>query len=238
MMPLLLCQSGIQSAILKLISQHSELVPTDYVHWLKSEFDNLVASATQEAAAMSDGSTATSFDEWDYLQEGMSFLSGRSTKRKAPFQEDTPILGRCTARRDAETSPRKRLKSNETQSFFFDLAVGRLQVTVPCRSTTSEKRSSYHEASQVGFSFMPKTEICSTFLAGKFAKVIDAELEPRLYVQLNAFVLSQISELHLDLLSYGTVQDVDSALRAGKISLYELDEYHGNICFFVRDPSS
>ena len=239
-MPLLLCKSGVQSAILQIISQHSNIVSTEYLYWLDSEFNELVSSATQEVAAMSEGSTATSFDEWDYMQEGTSFLSRGHIRREEVCRKERPGLKRqldWPSMESKEVRQRKRIKT-KSQSFFFDVTVGRIQIIVPRQSTVSNRETSPDQVSQVSFSFSPKPEICPTFLATKFIRILNEKLEPQLYAQLNTFVMSEFTNFHHDLFLHGTVESLDNALKTGQISPYEVEKANGNICFYVRDSPS
>ena len=149
LLPLLLCKQEFRKCILNILSCHSELVHVDYLRWLESEFDNIVTSATEEAAVRSSGSSDICSDTWEYLREVTSFLSNTSKATsipgKVPFGQNR--------RRDFELDmerirPGKKRKA-WNESFIFNTKLGTLTVTVPSRNESSDSQT-------VRFSFQPK----------------------------------------------------------------------------------
>ena len=235
LMPLLLCQPRIRSAIRDLIFQYSE--SAGYLSWLGSELDTLVSSVIQENAIMSQGSTATSFDEWDYQGEGKILLSREDVlhKASAPTLTRKPYLKRCSARTDVgleRVPPRKKIKPT-ARSFSVITPVGKIAILIPRLSAIPGEYSDSHEPQQAGFSFSPEPHICSTILIGKFSNIMNAQQEPRLCAQLNAFTRYEPSRSHWTLFERGTLEDVDNALRTGDLSPYAYDDINGNMCHFV-----
>jgi len=54
------------------------------------------------------------------------------------------------------------------------------------------------------------------------------------YAQLNAFHIVENFAPYDKLIRYGTLEDIDNAIRAGKISPYGVDRGSRNHCFYVR----
>lgn len=238
--PLLLLKPGLRQAIIKLLSQHSELSSAQHLYWLQSEFENLVSSATQEVAAISEGSTATPFDTWVYSRKVASLLSIQNSPSRM-------AISRKRSRHKHELSneqtvseakvQRKRLKS-KSQSFSFTLPTGEVQIMVSRPDGGSPSGSRPCDVSEVGFSFSPKPDISSTSIHGRFVKAMDPLPQPRLYAELNAFNVMEdlYPEYYMELIHDGTLEEIDTALRVGKISPYNINKNGQNICLHVRTP--
>lgn len=231
--PLLLIKDQVRRAVLSILSDDAEQVPSQQLNWLLSEFDNLVSSATQEAAALYQGSTATSFDQWDYSGKPIEFPDISLPVGDLILRDE--CMGKATSRALAEgsqeTSHQKRLYSNY-KVFSSKSSVGKLSIAVPHVPNTTNV---IHSIEEVRLSFIPHVEICSTPIGARFIKSMSYGQEPRLYAQLNAFrqIRSGRSRTHYQLMTYGTLQDIDTAFRNGIISPYDLDGSGGNICFWV-----
>lgn len=87
--PLLLIKNYVQRAIIHFLSHDTARVSSRHLYWLQSEFENLVTSAYQEVAALSEGSTATPFDNWNYSQEGVGFLRSGVHSRALVLGKDS-----------------------------------------------------------------------------------------------------------------------------------------------------
>ena len=119
-------------------------------------------------------------------------------------------------------------------SFSSTSPIGKIEVVVPlleCGTLHGSGSSRIHE---VGFSFSPQSEICSTSIHGCFTKVMSFEPEPRTCAQLNCFKMVEDISPHFYLMCIGTLKEIDTALREGMISPYDVDERRGNLCFYVR----
>ena len=232
LMPLLLFKDEVRTAIFKILSRNIEQVSSEHLYWLLSEFENLVSSATQEVAALSQGSTATSFDTWSYSQEARAF-SGIGTASNALNQR-----GRSQAEDDVRTqntrshgvNHRKRLFP-EYESFSSTSLVGQLRIAVP---RSNKRRRSAHALNEANLSFLPNASICATSIAARFVNVIEDRSKPRLYAHINAFKLSGKQFKDHGLLRMGSLEEVDAALRSGSLSPYELDENEQYPCLWVR----
>ena len=94
--PLLLMKDHMEWGSLHLLSHHIEQISPQHVCWLQSEFENLVSSATQEAASFYRGSTATSFDQWVYSTRGHTCSSpATALNRAAPMFKDSRDFHTC-----------------------------------------------------------------------------------------------------------------------------------------------
>lgn len=232
---LLLLKPGLSQAIFRILSEHSELVQAQHLYWLQSEFENLVSSATQEVAAISELSTAKSIDKWIYPRGvGSSFspkdgyrctgISNRRSRHEFRLSNETA--------ESEEIKQRKRRKL-PCQSFSFTLPVGKLEIMVPRPAGVLANASHSCNVVEVGFSFSPQPGICSTLINGHFMEAVNIGREPRLYAQLNAFILCEDAVSHLSLFYDGTLEEIDTAFRVGAMSPYVIDD-DGNNIFLVR----
>ena len=229
--PLLLIRDQLRRAILQVLSHQVERVSPQDLYWLQSEYENLVSSAMQEVAALSYGSTATSFDKWSYSERAAGSLA-------MGLQPDNLVLSKgCKFREEGKThtgdlrgkARRKRLyKAHE--SFSFNFPFGRLLLAVP-RSHDSSDGSGIPE--EVSFSFVPCADICTIAIAARFVKMIERGAGPRLHAQLNAFKLVQYDDQHIDLIVGGKIEDVDAAFRSGTISPYDMMQDGRIACLYV-----
>lgn len=219
---LLLMKEYIHRAALDLVSHHTKEISPRHLYFLRSEFDNLVISAIQEAAASCQGSTATSTDQWIY--------STRSDTRYNTVLPLANLVSRCggkyNKRARAEfhgSGPQKRL-CFRYESYSFRSPVGKLCLAVPRNSDDANLARNIDE---VYFSFVPTPGISSYAIGAHFIESMNSRLEPKLYTQLNAFRIIEDQKLHSELFSCGSISDIDDAFRNGVISPY--DQHHGII---------
>lgn len=109
LLPLLLLQPGFRQAIFTMVSQNSNQFTAQDLYLLHSKFENLIVSATQEAAAESPGSTASSFDNWIYSQDFSSLprrepSSDKLVSRKGPGVTLTRLKRRSNSMKEARKS--------------------------------------------------------------------------------------------------------------------------------------
>jgi hypothetical protein len=210
--PLLLLQSGMSSAIFDLLSRQSDLISAQDLYFLKAEFENILSSATQEAAAISRRSTASSFDNWT------------SSAKIGPRDEcvsNTEIKNPEGIR----SEKRPRMKS---WASHFTFPVG--QVDILIRRPNSLHAYDYCDNTEVGFSFIPRSDICSTSVQGNFMRVSNLGPEPRLYAQLNAFKVIKDRSVYFELFRCGTLEEIDIAFREGKVTPYDQDTVTQILC--------
>lgn len=235
LLPLLLLKAELRGAILMVMSQHGDQVSPKHLCWLESEFENLVSSATQEVAATSRGSTATSFDDWIYSQGVTSYLIAQHGHRYPPMSKKTLINEDGSSHETTKPTyvdTRRRSRSSR-QSFSFLLPAGRIVIVMPRRNFGWPNASDSYSIHEVGFSFSPQSRICSTSIQGRFMKGKSHGPEPRLHAQLNAFNMVRNCSLHIELISCGTLKEIDAAIRNGRISPYDVNKDMGNVCLYV-----
>ena len=224
---LLVLRPAMRWAILHLLQHHQRLVSEERVQFLVAEFDKLVASASQEVAASHEGSTANSFDDWNYGPGRYPHFSEKlNAPADAPRSNDfSPDHSNLKRKISFEQTPAKRLKPS-SNTFKFSTPVGELQIHLG--RANSLTNATYHDICNVGFSFSPEAKVCSAWLAAQFTKVIGVESKPRLYTQLVMF--NSISdERHsdfTDLMFHGSIQDFDKAFEAGLVSAYDAHPDH------------
>ena len=232
--PLLLLRKYMRDVLLHIVSRHAERVSPEHVYWLQSEFENIVSSATQEVAALSPNSTATSFDNWTYSQ-GVS-------KNSNKFVQSDTSFSKLDRKHDFEENPRRKiLKRTPIQdrlrptfeSFSFDLPVGRICVRIPTPCASS---SSFRSFEEVGFTFTPYVSRHMNSIAATFCKFAENLSEPRLYAQLNVFSFADDEAAYIDLFFKGTPEEVDAAFRSGLISPYAVDKESYALCPSVSSP--
>jgi len=228
--PLVLMKDLVRQAILQVLSHNVGRVSPQHLYWLQSEFDKLVSSATQEAAAFCRGSTATPFDQWNYS-------IGANTLPDTAAPPYTPI-----ARDDFEGDDRPRTRAGSygmvhQRKFRFDYEVfsssspvGQLRLIVPHTSNVGNLARNIEEGRLL---FIPAMGICSNSISARFVKSMNAGLEPTLYTQLNAFRLVEDIDLHTTLFVRGSIEDIDDAFRSGSISPYDQDDTGAIICPYV-----
>jgi len=221
--PLLLLRNVLRGAVLDLVSQHTETVLEERLYWLQAEYENLVSSATQEVAALSQGSTATSFDNWcDNRWAAQSSKIGSPAEHLWP--ERHLKAGRVERHTiSADQKPSRQQVARTSFTYSFDIDAGRLHLTLS-RSNPHEQNTD--DPDEVGFFFRPSPTVCTTAVSARFVKVLDRFLEPRFYTQLNAFSIAPkgFPSRYEDLFVQGTVKDIDLAIRNGTISPYHIEE--------------
>lgn len=232
--PLILLQPAFRQLIFTIHSRARELVSAEDLYWLQFEFDNLVNSAKQEAAAMSYGSTATSFDDWIYSQDLASSLPGEGSYGLKPIsKERSGHHFEPRATRSEQNGLRKR-RNITFQSFIHGLPIGMIEIFIPRLRDVSPNIHNSSEGVEVGFSFLPRFGICSTSIHGRFVKVIDHEPDSYLYTQLNAFNVVQSADCSAySIFGRGTLEEIDNGIRSGNITPYSVDEHGINPCFAV-----
>lgn len=228
--PLVLMKDLVRGAVLHVLSHHVDRVSPQHLYWLQSEFDKLVLSATQEAAALCQGSTATSFDQWNYSTRGNT-LSDTAVPLGSPIARDYcegDDREKTTARSHG-TVHQRGFRSNY-EIFSSSSPVEQLHLSVPRTSDIANFARSIEEAH---LSFIPTMGICSNSISARFVKSINSGLEPRLYTQLNAFRLVEDYTPHIELFYEGSIEDIDAAFRSGIISPYDQDDRGSILCLDV-----
>ena len=232
---LLLLKQEAHRAILHMLSHHASQVSDSHLCWLRTELAHLVSSATQELAACSQGSTATSRDHWTYSPKTIGFQP-QGSPAHSHNTAAAWLAGDDDETQNTETrgtGKRKRLHS-DLDSFSFDAPVGQLRISVPRSCKRSKQIHSLNEASLY---FIPGAGVCSTSIAAHFVKVVQDRSEPRPHAQINAFRFIEADRGHREMIQetikHGTLESIDIAIRNGDISPYDMVEDIGLILIWV-----
>jgi hypothetical protein len=253
---LLPLQMDLESALERLVNDHSHEISVGHVHWLQSEFRRLIASAAQESATRFQGSTASSIDQWSYVtksKQGSDILaevSGKvrpssgspsklySAKRKAP----TILPGEDSKARRSGTPNRMQLQkkramvprayprsSNHTWS--METPSGHIHFSLPPPDFADGQPRVVDE---VGLSCMI-TQNRSTFAVNaQFRRVPSQTSEPEVHTQLSVFnTVENMSGVYRHLFDSGSIAAIDFAYRDGTISPFHVDGTGSNYYFQV-----
>lgn len=237
-MPLLLMRDQLQQAVLQVIPRHTNQVSAQQLYWLQTEFENLVASATQEVAASYRGSTAVPFDHWtsntreDTFCDTVESASNSSTSTTSQEPKDG---AKSVTVGPYRTKHQRKLRSrySHCHTFEFEFPAGQLQINVPY---TKKKAVALQQANEAYIKFVPSKGICSTPIRASFYETVNHGLEPRLYIQLNAFrKIQDINTcIYYDLFAEGSLAEIDAAFRSGTISPYDQSEAGVTLSLWVR----
>ena len=218
---LFLMKDLVEQATSNILNDPTRKFSPQLLFWLRSDFNNLVASATQEAAAFSRGSTTTSFDQWIY-------------STRLPNLHVSPVFHKVLTRnRYRETKDERHVQSDKRirqrkprlryEILTFNLPVGKLRLVVP---HNLDVHNTSFEVYDAFLSFVPSLDVFSHSLNARFTKCTSIGLEPRFHTQLNAFRQVQDVSIHEQLLAKGTIEEIDAAFRKGIVSPY--DQYDGS----------
>lgn len=212
---LLLLREHLSSAILKTISLNQRASP-ESLYQILSEVECLLASATQEAAALIPGSSATPFDDWIYTGRTIG-TRGVMVPKSASQWSRRHVSGGAACQRTIHRP------SGARETLYFDLPTGNLWLHV---NVASHDPNDVCTSEQSGLFFVPSPAVGGLAVDARFLKVSGEGLEPRLNTQLNAFyVVTDLSEQCFDLIHDGTLEEIDTALRKGAISPYHISEH-------------
>lgn len=226
LLPLLLLKPRLGDAISQLLLRNQHEVSRDQLDFLMLEFDGLLFSSIQDVASKAQKPIAhivdrprcsqSSSDPFSkaYSHERHSNFPGRPWPRSANKGENDVI-------HQTEVGARRRRRKVQHRSWHFRLHIGELYVNVVHSSSGPASTRSSHR--KIGFSFVPRREICSTALNAWFVRIADEGQAPRLNIQLNTFTVIKTSADFDDMCRYDTVKDVDTAFRGGKASPFALD---------------
>lgn len=230
---LLLIADTVREAVLHGVSQQIEGISPDQLYWLQAEYDNLVSSATQELAALSYGSTATSFDSW-YDSGFAAHTSNTSIRKRVYYNESfrDVVMAPSTNVDDIDQDITRKRKKRYPTSFSHDGVLGKL---VFIFSTIRDRLDNTGDSEDVRLFFMPSAGFCKINVSARFVKEVNRRCEPKFYTQLNTFTIIQDKDKHWELMCNGTVEEVDAAFREGDISPYHL--YHEDNDIYANAPT-
>ncbi|KAF2125913.1 hypothetical protein P153DRAFT_348131 [Dothidotthia symphoricarpi CBS 119687] len=199
-----------------------------HVRWLEPELQSLLGSAAQEEAARYPHSTATPFDQWSYSGDVIK-ASNNPRKRNAtntPDYDDSNELG---SEMNERSRPRKSSKRTQT-ALSFNTPSGVLSLLVPQRS---DKNKNMQDTEEVSISFESNLPQRVSVINIHFLRTLDHRMCPTICAQLNVFTVTSGSHrIFSELFCSGSIEDIDTALREGKISPYVLDEEGDNLCLY------
>ncbi|KAH7351476.1 hypothetical protein BKA66DRAFT_278745 [Pyrenochaeta sp. MPI-SDFR-AT-0127] len=227
---LLPLRAQLDSAIEIILTQRPTRIPPCYIIKLRSRFQHLVASATQEEAARHPMSTASSFDRWLYG------LSKRPTRKRTSFisTDRYRITRNSDIDNSADAEPiEKQHERPNLMTVAVEIDSGLIRISILPQSTISISDDEYFDAH---LNFIPRHHKSSLLIDIRFAEVVAQQTQPKLHVQLNAFNvvdLSEYDQLYRSLFRDGSIKDVDSALRTGKVSPYHVSICGINLCIYV-----
>ncbi|KAI4652122.1 hypothetical protein J4E93_002319 [Alternaria ventricosa] len=221
---LLLVKPHLEAAFRNLLTDGIERFPPHYVDWLRYEFEQLVASASQEEATRHRGSSAASFDRWHYSEETMphhSRVSGRAIE-ESNTSSDTPEADYANLYLSAPVIAGQRAYTQTTP-------FGSLRIQSPRRAVKAKFKRPNNEAS---FTFTCGIGQSVHAIHAHFLRNAASAPNPGLCAQLSVFTLAE-SETHYNkLFASAGVEEIDDALRKGVISPYEINREGRNLCLY------
>ncbi|KAH7351474.1 hypothetical protein BKA66DRAFT_475884 [Pyrenochaeta sp. MPI-SDFR-AT-0127] len=221
---LLPLQDYLRDAIDRILVQRIEGVSARHACWLEDQFKYLLGSAAQNEAARYSRSTATAFDQW-FFHEIAIDSTRRSKKREATSASGATVLDELVVQKSITQSCRKRPKRSR-QTLSFNTPAGILRMGFPYDKTSSRE---LQDSDEISLSFTAESSHLFSVTDVHFLhKMINAH-QKRVCAQLNVFTLSPAPSHDCDLLKFGTVEDIDTALRDGIISPYHLCEQGHNL---------
>jgi hypothetical protein len=227
-------QDDLNDGIDDLLSNHAQDISIRHAEWLRSEFKHLVRSAYQEQAAQDPMSTATPFDNWSYPVDTVGFI--RDTPRECTatvVSGPTDTVGEASNDTVA-TSPKRPRRRNK--AWWIATAGGNLAISLPRAQGITKDSPGVDE---VGFSFTLMHRCSILHVRARFREELSYASRPRLYAQLNVFTQVRYDDwedIYDALFEEGTLAEIDSALRAGTISPFHIDECNYNLCLYVSIP--
>lgn len=217
-----------------ILTQKPTRIPPCSIIKLQSRFQHLLASAAQEEAARHPMSTASSFDRWFYG------LGKRATRKRMSIMSKD--YSRITCNSDPDEIPiAPKIQKLHEQSSLTTVAVeidfGVIRISVPSYDDISKSKD---EPSEARLTFIPRSNKSSLLVDIQFVEFPEQQAQPKLHVQLNAFNvvdLAKYDQLYRSLFRDGSIKEVDSALRLGKVSPYHVSICGINLCIYVSRNS-
>jgi hypothetical protein len=226
-------QDDLISAIDQLVCQHGQEVSIPHFCWLRSEIENLVESATVERAAQIPSSGARSIDQWLYPEDTVEYLKDRKQKRSVngPFESTRLAQNEEEEEERAIARPHK-VRKYHNKTWTITTPSGRIKVALPSPSPTMTPARHMEE---VSFSSTLTQGQTSVAIHARFLRDMASARCLRQYTQLNVFTTagSDAGDACYILLSAGTIEDFDLALRKGIISPFHLDKRGENFILYV-----
>ncbi|ORY08834.1 hypothetical protein BCR34DRAFT_569282 [Clohesyomyces aquaticus] len=223
LLPLLLMKERLRTAIPDILTHDSERVSACHLVWVERELESLVSSAVQEATgSVTQGSTATTLDVWKYSRGPHSLQSAYDDTAPTQLLWEKEFQTQTMQQR----FPRHMVFHRSTDHGE------KLQIVVP----RIQKSQTPPMFSEVLLSFAPSPNICETAITIRFLRFLEPErVECKLYTQINAFCMVESGEFgrYHRYIVMCTIQELDAAIRGGKISPYGIDNARGNLCIYM-----
>ncbi|OAK99165.1 hypothetical protein IQ06DRAFT_223842 [Phaeosphaeriaceae sp. SRC1lsM3a] len=223
-------QDNINFAIDYAISQYRDEVSIDDAEWLRSEFEHLIGSASQELALQYRNSTATSLDHWSYPEDKVGVFKSAKRKRKGPLAWAPPTTLQHDDYHRPESLSRKCAKYSQ-QDILVPTARGEVTISLPNRRKPIkaprglDEVALYYTAEQIRSKFQ---------IRARFLRDLQHARQPRICAHLNVFVeVENIIEVYVELMENGSLVEIDDALRKGTISPFHNDSGGYNFLLFV-----
>jgi hypothetical protein len=222
---LLIVKPHLDLALRNLSNNCVSMFPPNYVSWLQSEYENLVASAAQEEARKHPQSTAVPLDRWHYSEETKT----RHLKASAPAKRQPRIKSTSREANYANlylSTPAIVHRSTYTYTTPF----GSLRLQTSRQPSKSKFQRPDEEAS---FTFTCGIGHSIHAIHAHFLRNASGPVNPELCAQLSVFTLAE-SETHYNkLFASANAEEIDNALRQGVISPYEINREGRNLCLYV-----
>ncbi|KAI9881624.1 MAG: hypothetical protein M1830_000189 [Pleopsidium flavum] len=241
LLPLLLLQPRLCEAISQLLLRNQHEICKEHLLWLKSEFQGLLVSSMQDIADTSRKPMSSVVDSSQCLRCSPNpFTKVHFCEPTSSSLGDSGVVLDTVRKQKRDRGPeaglRRRGRRLIHKSWYFELPIGKLYVNVIVGSSDSTSPRSGTQS--VGFSFVPRPDICSTALNAWFTKSIAKRKAPQLSTQLNAYTAIDSSNDFDDICRHGTIKDIDTAFREGKASPFTLDacgmSIHNSAAYYGR----
>lgn len=223
-------QDNINFAIDYAISQHPDEVSTDDAEWLRSEFEHLIGSASQELALQYRNSTATSLDHWSYPGDNVGVFKSAKRKHRSPIAWAPPTTLQHDDDHRPESMSRNRAKYSQ-QKISVPTASGEVTVSLPIRRRPIKAPEGLDE---VALYYTAEHNRSKFQIRARFLRVFQHASQPSIRAHLNVFVeVENMSKLYFDLMKNGSLVEIDDALRKGTISPFYNDLEGDNLLLYV-----
>jgi hypothetical protein len=227
---LLLVRQYLNNALDYLLAHHRHEIAEEDVQWLRSEFQHLTGSASQEHAALYADSDATPFDQWSYPEDTVGYLKDntrmREDSRRRLSKNSLPLQSR-----GPDTWAKQKRPRGRNRTWTVKTTSGVHRISLPNRKLAHHVNQAIEE---VGFS--------CTLTQGDATHMIDAHFlrdsayasQPRMCAQLNVLTIAEINyDMYYTLFRTGSIEEIDTAVRNGVISPYHIDNDGNSYCLWV-----
>ncbi|KAF2440247.1 hypothetical protein P171DRAFT_435078 [Karstenula rhodostoma CBS 690.94] len=217
---LLLMKEHVRQAAVKNIAYTKEGISQQDMNLFLSEFNHLVSSAVQETAAQHPDSTARPLDRWCYSGSSggslpTNYLADNSPWRRDQTHDLTPSLKK---RPDGRSSLR-----TSRRYWIHQTIMGKLIFMITGASEGDIQEQDVVESRLI---FIPHAHVHPVVATVRFTQAKNMNVKLQLYTQLNIFrpVSYYDAGVHYALYTHGSIEDIDTAFREGRITPYDVTE--------------